>query len=66
MAYVKQTWVDGTTPLDAAHLNHMEEGIEKGVQAEDLAGAVKAALASETWTFVLKDGTTVTKKVVLV
>ena len=28
MAYTKQTWVDGTTPIDAEHLNHMEDGIE--------------------------------------
>ena len=27
MAYEKQTWVDGETPLDAEHLNHMEQGI---------------------------------------
>ena len=27
MAYAKQTWVDGVTPLDAEHLNHMEQGI---------------------------------------
>lgn len=29
MAYEKQTWVDGVTPLDAAHLNHMEHGISQ-------------------------------------
>jgi hypothetical protein len=31
MAYVKQTWVDGQaggTPVSAARLNHMEDGIE--------------------------------------
>ena len=27
MAYEKQTWVDGVTPLNAEHLNHMEQGI---------------------------------------
>ena len=27
MAYQKQTWVDGVTPLNAEHLNHMEQGI---------------------------------------
>ena len=26
--YAKQTWVDGVTPIDAEHLNHIEEGIE--------------------------------------
>ena len=29
MAYAKQTWVDGVTPLDAEHLNHMEQGISQ-------------------------------------
>ena len=28
MAYTKQTWVDGTTPIDAEHLNHIEDGIK--------------------------------------
>ena len=27
MSYEKQTWVDGVTPLDAEHLNHIEDGI---------------------------------------
>ena len=29
MAYEKQTWVNGVTPLDAEHLNHMEHGISQ-------------------------------------
>ena len=29
MAYQKQTWVDGVTPLDAEHMNHMEQGISQ-------------------------------------
>lgn len=29
MSYEKQTWVNGVTPLDAAHLNHMEQGISQ-------------------------------------
>lgn len=29
MAYQKQTWVDGVTPLNAEHLNHMEQGISQ-------------------------------------
>lgn len=27
MAYTKQTWVDGTTPIDAEHMNHIEDGV---------------------------------------
>ena len=29
MAYEKQTWVDNETPLDAEHMNHIEEGISE-------------------------------------
>ena len=29
MTYEKQTWVNGVTPLDAEHLNHMEQGISQ-------------------------------------
>lgn len=29
MAYVKQTWIDGQTPLDASHMNHIEDGVEQ-------------------------------------
>ena len=29
MAYEKQIWVNGVTPLDAEHLNHMEQGISQ-------------------------------------
>ena len=25
--YIKQTWIDGETPVDAEHLNHLEEGV---------------------------------------
>lgn len=27
MGYVKQTWVDKETPIDAAHMNHLENGV---------------------------------------
>lgn len=29
MSYEKQTWVNGVTPLDAEHLNHVEEGVSR-------------------------------------
>lgn len=29
MAYVKQTWVDGQSPLSAERMNYIEEGIRK-------------------------------------
>lgn len=35
MAYTKQTWVNGETPLDADHLNHVEAGIAS--MADELA-----------------------------
>lgn len=28
MAYTEQTWVDGETPLDAEHMEHIESGIK--------------------------------------
>lgn len=31
MSYVKQTWVDNVTPLNAEHMNHIEDGISKSV-----------------------------------
>lgn len=35
MAYKKQTWVDLETPLDAEHMNHIEDGI--GSLSEEIA-----------------------------
>lgn len=33
MGYVKQTWIDKKTPLDAEHMNHIEEGLEAAHKA---------------------------------
>lgn len=33
MDYKKQTWVDGETPLDAEHMNHIEDGITAAHEA---------------------------------
>lgn len=33
MDYIKQTWVDKETPLDAEHMNHIEEGIAAAHEA---------------------------------
>lgn len=38
MYYVKQTWVDGETPIDAEHLNHMEDGIAGAARKDGWAG----------------------------
>ena len=35
MAYTKQQWIDNQTPLDASHMNHIENGIE--LVSNDLA-----------------------------
>lgn len=46
MPYTKQTWVDEpstTTPIDAARLNHMEDGI---YNAQSTADAAEAAVTS--------------------
>ena len=34
MAYVKQSWVNGVSPVSASRLNHIEEGIEAAVDQE--------------------------------
>ena len=33
MDYIKQNWVDKKTPLDAEHMNHIEEGIAAAHEA---------------------------------
>lgn len=37
MGYEKQIWQDGVTPLDAQHMNHMEEGIEAALPTKETA-----------------------------
>lgn len=47
MAYKKQTWVDGVTPVDAEHLNYMEEGIENNaVEVARIAAKIDRTLPS--------------------
>ena len=50
MAYVKQTFVDNVTPLDAEHFNYMENGIatldSEKLDKSELEAAVESALAS--------------------
>ena len=44
-AYTQQTWADGSgggTPLSAARLNHMEDGITNSATDEDLSTAVSS------------------------
>lgn len=36
MVYEKQTWVDNQTPVDAEHLNHIEDGV--AALSEEMAG----------------------------
>ena len=50
MAYVKQTWVDGPdgkTPIDAEHLDHIEEGISKATSAGETATVYLASYKSQ-------------------
>lgn len=37
--YGKQTWVDGITPIDADHMNHIEDGIYNSVPKDSFNGA---------------------------
>jgi hypothetical protein len=64
-AYSKQTWVDGSgggTPLDAARLNHMEDGIDAALRKDGgtMAEAANIALGTTTGT---KFGTAATQKI---
>ena len=45
MAYQKQTFVDGQT-LDAAHMNHIEDGLETlDTQMGDISAALNEIIA---------------------
>lgn len=47
-AYTQQTWADGSaggTPINAARLNHMEDGITNSATDEDLSSAVTSLTA---------------------
>ena len=53
MPYTKQTWADHETPLDAEHLNHMEQGIAEaytapGAAVADVAQDADAATLAAT------------------
>ena len=54
MAYEKQTWVDGVTPLDAEHLNHMEQGISQ-LSEEIVTTAASQVSAHNTGTDTHRD-----------
>ena len=55
--YEKQTWIDGTTPIDAEHLNHMEDGISNAETKESLGNA-GIIFASYTTIFETESATT--------
>ena len=58
MEYIKQNFVDGAV-LNAEELNYIEDGIAKN--ANEIS-----KFNSETWTFTLIDGSTITKQVVII
>lgn len=47
MAYTKQTWVDGTSKLNATRMNYLESGVEAAATAAD-TGVTNAASAQTT------------------
>lgn len=47
MAYIKQTWVDNVTPINAEHMNHIEEGVEQAAKAAEEAAAAIPENVSE-------------------
>ena len=59
MAYAKQTWVDGVTPLDAEHLNHMEQGISQ--LSDEIAGIPSGADGKSAYQYAQDGGYTGTE-----
>ncbi|MBO7172322.1 MAG: hypothetical protein J6V52_05155 [Bacteroidaceae bacterium] len=60
MAYEKQTWVDRVTPLDAEHMNHIEDGIAALVGIESITQTTTSTSDGGTnvITATLSNGTT--------
>jgi|SRR5215471_4538102 len=65
--YSKQTWVDNTTPVDASHMSHMEDGIANADASLTYLGDYAAGtynngdvvVAADGFSYVcVKDGTT--------
>jgi hypothetical protein len=46
MTYVKQVWTDTVTPVDKAHMDHIEDGIVAAVPADVVAAAATRVVAS--------------------
>lgn len=59
MAYVKQTWVDGTSVVDADKLNHIEDGIYKNSLNNDYQ--TSETDTGKTWI----DGKPIYRKIIL-
>jgi len=49
VTYQKQTWVDGQTPVDAAHMSHIEDGIAGDLGWTALALAAGWANVGSGW-----------------
>lgn len=43
MTYSKQSWVDGQTPVDAEHMNHIEDGIASAIPGARYRGLCTGA-----------------------
>lgn len=58
MAYTKQTWADGEaggTPIDAASLNHLEDGVASAAGVADAAQAAADGKADASHTHAISD-----------
>ena len=49
MAYEKITWVNNQTPLNAANMNRMEDGIDEAIKDIEIDATVKALATSMGW-----------------
>ena len=48
MPYQKQSWVNGVSPVSAARLNHIEDGIAAALLQEDADGLYTRVAQSNT------------------
>jgi hypothetical protein len=50
MAYVRTNWIDDVTPLDADHLNNIEDGVEEAKAALNVDSSVLDLYEDLGWT----------------
>lgn len=62
MAYEKQTWTDGVSPLNAARMNHMEEGIAAAGEGITVQSVIQSPDDGGSNVVTFSDGSVLTVK----